>query len=230
METNERARAQGFPPDWHDRVYAHRFAGIDASRKSAAWRPIAAFVEAKLGAPDVLLDPAAGMCEFVNHARARERWAVDAAESTRERAASGVHVVIGSSTEIDLPPAHFDAVFVSNFLEHLDDQEHVARFLRRMHAALKPRGRIALMGPNFRACPREYFDFADHKVLLTERSAAEHLAGAGFEILEVHARFLPMTFRQRLPISSAFVSAYLALPFAWRFFGKQFLLFGAKQG
>lgn len=230
MEPSEHSPSTGFPPGWHERVYAHRFRGIDTSRKSAAWRPIAAFIEAKLGSPAVLLDPAAGMCEFVNHARARERWAVDAAESTRDRAAHGVHVLIGSSTAIDLPPARFDAVFVSNFLEHLDDQEEVARFLRRMHAALRPGGRIALMGPNFRACPREYFDFADHKVLLTEQSAAEHLVGADFEVREVHARFLPLTFRQKLPISPVFVSAYLALPFAWRFFGKQFLLFGEKRG
>jgi hypothetical protein len=119
-------------------------------------------------------------------------------------------------------------VFVSNFLEHLDGPESCAAFLEQMHALLVPGGRIVVMGPNFRACPREYFDFADHTLILTERSAAEHLHAAGFELLEIHARFLPLSFRGQLPARDWVVATYLAMPFVWRFFGKQFLLVAEK--
>jgi hypothetical protein len=79
------------------------------------------------------------------------------------------------------------------------------------------------MGPNFRYCSREYFDFADHTVILTERGVEEHLYAAGFQIVAVHPRFLPYTFTGRLPSHPALVRAYLRLPLAWRLLGKQFL-------
>lgn len=60
--------------------------------------------------------------------------------------------------DVALPAAHFDGVFVSNSLEHLPSQEAVAAFLEHVHAATAPGGRIAMMGPNFRHCPAEYFD------------------------------------------------------------------------
>ena len=63
--------------------------------------------------------------------------------------------------EADLPERHFDGVFVSNFLEHLPTQEHVAGSSSAMRATMAPGGRIAIMGPNFRYCANEYFDMAD---------------------------------------------------------------------
>ena len=39
-----------------------------------------------------------------------------------------------------------------------------------------------MIGPNFRYCSREYFDCADHTVILTHVSMAEHLHAAGFEV------------------------------------------------
>jgi predicted SAM-dependent methyltransferase len=119
-------------------------------------------------------------------------------------------------------------VFVSNFLEHLLSQEAVAEFLEKMHACMSPGGRIAIMGPNFRFCAAEYFDFADHTVILTERGVEEHMYAAGFEIVAVHPRFMPYTFTGRLPSHPSLVRAYLALPLAWRLFGKQFLVVGER--
>ena len=55
----------------------------------------------------------------------------------------------------------------------------VAAFLDKMRDCTNPGGRIAVMGPNFRYCPREYFDFADHRVILTEKSTAEQLYDGG---------------------------------------------------
>ena len=35
--------------------------------------------------------------------------------------------------DAELPEDHFDGVYVSNFLEHLHDQEAIAAFLEKMH-------------------------------------------------------------------------------------------------
>jgi hypothetical protein len=55
------------------------------------------------------------------------------------------------------------------------------------------------MGPNFRYCAREYFDCADHTLALTHVAVAEHLHAAGFEPVKVVPRYLPYSFRSRLP-------------------------------
>ncbi len=175
-----------------------------------------------------MLDPAAGRGEFINAVPARERWAIDQvayAEGTYE---AGVHSVVSDIFEAELPPGHFEGTFVSNFLEHLTTQEAVATFLERIHAATAPGGRIAIMGPNFRYCSREYFDMADHTLIFTHRAIAEHLYAAGFEPERVEARFLPYSFTGRLPPSPLLTRTYLRTPWAWRLAGKQFLVIGRR--
>lgn len=212
----------------YDRIYEYRFQGVDTSKKQLTWSLIAEFIQKKLHNPTRLLDPAAGNCEFINLSPAQERWALDMNPLTHEHAAEGVKVIIGNNLEVDIPENYFDGVYISNFLEHLHSQEEVGFFLERMFRALKPGGRIAVMGPNFKHCYREYFDFADHTVILSELGLAEHLYGAGFDLEEIHDRFLPLSFRGGLPVNKFLVQTYLNLPFFWRFFGKQFLLIAQK--
>lgn len=212
----------------YERLYRYRFRDTDQGDRAAVWREIAAFVHAQLGAPERVLDPAAGRGEFINAVPARERWAVDRvayAEGTYE---PGVRLVVADALAAELPQEHFDAVWVSNFLEHLPSQEAVAAFLERMRGVLRPGGRIAIMGPNFRHCAKEYFDMADHTVILTHRAVAEHLYAAGFEPERVEARFLPYSFTGRLPPSPLLTRRYLRTPAAWRLLGKQFLVVGRR--
>ena len=58
-----------------------------------------------------------------------------------------------------------------------------------------PGGRIAIMGPNYRYCAKEYWDCADHYVALTHVAIAEHLYAAGFEPSGSIPRYLPYSFR-----------------------------------
>jgi hypothetical protein len=97
-----------------------------------------------------------------------------------------------------------------------------------MHAVAAPGGRIAVMGPNFRYCAREYFDCADHAVALTHVAAAEHLYAAGFEPTRIVPRFLPYSFRGRLPSTPRLTRLYLRTPAAWRVLGKQFLVLARR--
>jgi SAM-dependent methyltransferase len=212
----------------YQRLYEYRFRGIDQRAREAVWKEIAAHVYAELGQPQAVLDPAAGRGEFINNVPAPERWAVDRVAYDEGTYAAGIKFIVADAVEADLPREHFNGVWISNFLEHLESQEAVARFLERMHEVIAPGGRVAVMGPNFRFCSDEYFDCADHTVALTHIAVQEHLYAAGFEPIKAVPRFLPYSFRSRLPASSRFTRHYLRTPLAWRLFGKQFLVIGAR--
>jgi SAM-dependent methyltransferase len=210
----------------YERLYAYRFRDIDQDARAAVWEEIAPRVHAMMGAPQVVLDPAAGRGEFINAVDAKERWAVDEVAYPEAERDPGVTFVTSGIMEAELPPDHFDGVFVSNFLEHLHDQEAIGAFLERMRDSMAPGGRIAIMGPNYRYCAKEYWDCADHYVALTHGAVAEHLFAAGFEPQRIVPRFLPYSFRGVLPPSPALTGLYLRMPLAWKLLGKQFLVIG----
>jgi hypothetical protein len=208
----------------YERLYSYRFKEVEQSRRDNVWSVLAPMLHERLGRPERVLDPAAGRCEFINAVPASERWAVDAVAYEQGVTHGGTRLIVSEIMAAELPDDYFGGVFVSNFLEHLSSQEAVAAFLEKMYACTMPGGRIAIMGPNFRYCAGEYFDFADHTVILTEKGVEEHLYAAGFEPRSIDARFLPYTFTGRLPSHPALTRAYLRMPLAWRIFGKQFLV------
>lgn len=210
-----------------DRVYTYRFRDVDQRARDATWSVIAPFIFGQMDSPDRILDPAAGRGEFIAHVHSSERWAVDLVDQGISRL-PGVHARIGSIDTADLPADYFDGIFVSNLLEHLADPDSVAEFLARMLGLLRVNGRIAVMGPNFRYCAREYFDCADHILALSHVAVEEHLFAAGFDVERVVPRFLPYSFRSRLPSHPALVKAYLGFSPAWRLAGKQFLVIASR--
>jgi len=212
------------PPLDFERLYEHRHAGVPQERRQATWDVIAPWIWARMGSPRTVLDPAAGRCEFVNALPDDvKRWVVDIGDHAEWRDPA-VTFVQGDIRDAELPAAHFDGIFVSNFLEHLPSQEAVTRFLQRMAVLAAPGGRITVMGPNFRYCAKSYFDFADHVVALTHHAVVEHLTVAGWDVVDVVPRFLPYSFGSRLPTGPALVRAYLRTPPGWRVLGKQFLV------
>lgn len=212
-----------------ERLYEYRFRNIDPQGRQAVWSEIARFVVAEMGDPRCLLDPAGGRGEFINAARAAERWFVDLVAPDVGTIVDGVNLLTGDIMKMELPSNYFGGIFVSNFLEHLSSQEAVAAFLEKMIECQATGGRIAVLGPNFRYCAKDYFDCADHCVALTHVAVAEHLYGAGYEVEKVIPRFLPFSFRGVLPPSAALTRVYLKVPLAWRVIGKQFLVIGRKE-
>ena len=93
---------------------------------------------------------------------------------------------------------------------------------------LAPGGVIAVMGPNFKYCAADYFDCADHVLALTHVAVQEQLYAAGFAISEVVPRFVPYSFRSRLPASRRMTRLYLRAPVLWRLQGKQFLVLARR--
>lgn len=117
-----------------------------------------------------------------------------------------------------------DLIWISNLLEHLPNPEAVQDFLAGCKSALRSDGVITIMGPNIKYCAADYWDFADHLLPLSHLTVLEHLASAGLDVVAVHDRFLPYSFRSRLPTHPRLVQLYLANPWAWSLLGKQFLI------
>jgi SAM-dependent methyltransferase len=212
----------------YERLYSYRFRDIDQDARIAVWQEIGPHVHRLMGSPSKVLDPAAGRGEFIGAVPAAETWAVDEVSYPEAAHKPDTRVIVSPIMDAELPQGHFDGVYVSNFLEHLHDQEAVAAFLEKMHAAMEPGGRIAIMGPNFRYCASEYWDCADHYVALTHVAIAEHLYAAGFEPERIVPRYLPYSFRGILPPSRTLTRLYLKTPAAWRLLGKQFLVIGRR--
>jgi hypothetical protein len=213
----------------YERLYSYRFRHVDQGKREEVWREIARYVtERSLDSPKRLLDPAAGRREFIDQAPAPERWAIDQVDHEHAGTDRDVTFITSQVMQAELPDAYFNGIFVSNFLEHLDGQEQVHEFLVRMYEVTAEGGRIAILGPNFRFTAKEYFDYADHIVVLTHLAVAEHLHTAGYEVISNTPRFLPYSVTGRLPASAGLTRAYLSMPLAWRILGKQFLVIGQR--
>jgi SAM-dependent methyltransferase len=179
----------------------------------------------------VVVDLGAGNCELVNSLVAARRVAVDLNPDTMKFAAPEVEVLLTSSEDLSsLDDASVDAVFTSNFFEHLPSKESLLRTLKEARRILKPAGRIVVLMPNIRYLPGRYWDYFDHNLPLTHLSLSEGLELAGFEVHRVVPKFLPYTVKDSpVQIPPFVVRAYLALPIVWPIFGRQMLVVGARR-
>lgn len=212
-------------------LYRHRFPEEELQNKQAIWQVLCRQFFSRFVAPsDTVVDIGAGYCEFINNITAARKIAVDLNPEVSRFAKPDVQVLNESCTEIaHLPAGTADAVFMSNFLEHLPSKQMVLDTFREARRILKNTGRIIVLQPNIRFLYAEYWDFFDHHTALSDRSLVEGLQLAGFAPDVVIPRFLPYTTKSRLPQSPWLVSLYLRFPPAWRVLGKQTLVVAHKD-
>ena len=106
-------------------MYHQRFSERDLETKRAMWRVLAERVFQQYLPPEgTVVDLGIGNCELVSSLVAARRVAVDLTPDTSKVAASGVEVLLTSSEALSvLADASVDAVFTSNFFEHLPSKD-----------------------------------------------------------------------------------------------------------
>lgn len=210
-----------------DRLYARRSSATDHWVRLRTWGVICdAFLRRYIPPDGVVLDVGAGHCEFINQVAAHRRIAVDLNPETARRAAPGVEVHSIPLEKIGevIEPGSVDLAFASNVFEHMQGPDTLLEALEAIYGVVKPGGLLIVMQPNARLVGGRFWDFLDHTLPLTERGMIEALEVSRFEVLESRARFLPYTFRSRLPTWPWLVRLYLRFPPARWAFGRQMFL------
>jgi len=216
--------------NFYQRVYQKRWEDSELEKVSKVWEVLTrVFFQKLIGENSKVLDIGCGFCHFLNHLKANEKIGVDANPSAGNYAAKDVTFIHSDDLYLKmLPDEHFDCVLLSNFLEHLDSTREVIALLVRVRELLKSGGRVIILQPNFRLLGPAYFDFVDHKTILTDKGIEEALNIAGFKIERRIIRFLPYTTKSKLPQHPFLVRLYLLLRPAWFLMGKQSLFVAAK--
>lgn len=214
-------------------LYRKRFPESLRQRRMKVWKILCESWFSKY-IPDSarVLEIGAGYCEFSNNIRAQRRVAVDLNPEIAQHAQEGVETFVIPADDIaeTFDSGTFDAVFMSNFLEHCRSRDQIVAILRASREVLADGGCVIILGPNFRHCFKSYFDYLDHHLALTDFAIAEALALAGFDLEVQKAQTLPYSFKSRLPSWPWIVRLYIQWPWAWPLFGAQYFLVGRKQG
>jgi SAM-dependent methyltransferase len=183
----------------------------DANREKV-WRHLCEYLARWIRPTDAVLELGAGWCDFSNHVSAGRVVAMDLDSTVERAAASHVQAVVGDSTDLGrFDDASFDVVFASNLLEHLERPQSDL-LLAGAHRVLRNGGRLVLMQPNFRLNPGRYFDDFTHVAIFTDQSLQDYLVAQGWRIVDVKARFLPLTLKSRGSHLTFLVPWYLRSP------------------
>lgn len=209
-------------------AYQARFAGQSNYRRTV-WTVLARYFQQWVPPQGAVLDLGAGSCEFINNINARAKYAVDLNPDLPSKSNKDIILLQQDCSDPwPLENHSLHAVFTSNFFEHLPNKTTLLNTLSEAYRCMKPGGHLIAIGPNIKYLCGDYWDFYDHYIPLTHLSLAEALRLSGFQIHICRDRFLPysMSTGRQYPIWT--LRAYLMLPFAWRIFGKQFLIVARK--
>ena len=177
-----------------------------------------------------VLDLGCGWGDFINNVRADVKLAMDLNPDSKSHLQDGIDFVQQDCTqEWPISSECLDIVFTSNFLEHLPSKKHVESAIRESRRCLKEGGRLICLGPNIRFAAKEYWDFWDHEIPISDRSLIELLDLNGFATELRKDRFLPYSMSTGFAPPLIALRLYLKLPIFWRFFGKQFLVVSRKM-
>lgn len=198
----------------------------DDARRDVLWRTLwDAYFKERIAREDCVLDIGAGYGQFINHVQADRRIAVDIWQGMVEQLAPGVEPLVGDLDVLDrLGAKSVDYAFASNIFEHIT-KEKFATVLTTLHKKLSSKGTLTILQPNYAYAYREYFDDYTHVSVWSHISLADFLEAHGYEVIEQHPKFLPLTIKSRLPVSPFLIKAYLKSPI--KPMGKQ-MLFVAK--
>jgi 2-polyprenyl-3-methyl-5-hydroxy-6-metoxy-1,4-benzoquinol methylase len=219
------------PEEYLKKLYSHRFDSKQRKAKVALWKVlIEGFLQKHVGQDSVILDIGGGYDEFINQVKAREKYLIDLNPDSKSFANPDINLLninILSLNDEKLLTKRFDKIFISNFFEHLRNKEELIEVLGFCFNYLRSGGSILVIQPNFKYSFKEYYDFIDHELPITDLSLQEVLETISFKINVLIPRFLPYSTKGR-PASPKLLRLYLKLPFIWKFLGGQMFIKASK--
>lgn len=190
--------------------------------RAIVWKEISNYLDRYIPSNSKILDLGAGYCDFINHIKAKEKYALDMFYDIDKHANKEVHVFKQCITQkINLDSNYLDVVFASNFFEHLDE-ETLDIVFREIKRILKNNGLLIIIQPNYKYYKNKYFQDPTHKLIFSDLSMTQFLERKGFLVEKNIGKFLPGTFKSNLPTNSYLVKLYLASPI--KPLAKQFLI------
>lgn len=192
-------------------------------KRAIVWKSLwRYYFQKRIGSEDMVLDLGCGYGDFINNVRSRHRVALDQWEDFPKYLESDVRPIVAPVTDLStIEDGSIDYAFASNLFEHIS-QAAFGEVLSQLKCKISSRGTLAILQPNYRYATKEYFDDYTHVSIWSHISLADFLSANGYEVIEVHPRFLPLTVKSRLPVWPPLIGLYLRLPF--KPLGKQMLL------
>jgi len=205
--------------------YETRFT-YDKNREKV-WKIICEYLSKEISENSIVLDLGAGYCNFINNIKAKKKYAVDNYEEFKINANKDVKAVVCNSYDLNLfQNDFFEVVFSSNMLEHLT-LDKIVTTIKEIYRILKKGGILILILPNWTYSYKNYYDDYTHITPLTHIGICDLLKTEGFNIKKCIPKFLPFSFKSRLPKIPFLVWLYLRLPF--KPFAKQMLIIAEKN-
>ena len=211
-------------------IYSERFDKNSKEREKLWEILVKNYFQKYIKRSDVVVDLAAGYCEFINNIACKEKIAIDLNKMTNKKAKKGIKVFNSLSTNLPKElTGRVDVVFTSNFFEHLDNSEELLSTLSQVNRILKQGGKIMILQPNIRLVGGQYWDYIDHTLPLTEKSLEEALEISNFNVTFKKTRFLPYTANSKIPMIPFLIKLYLKLSIVQYFMGKQTFIIANKK-
>lgn len=190
--------------------------------RERVWKAICEYLQKFIPVSSTVADIGAGYGDFINQIRAKAKYAIDTNSEAARCYAQDVQFVHASRIEdVDLSAKSIDVVMLSNLLEHLSPEQCTALF-DRIDNVLNAAGKVIVVQPNYIYCFRHYWDDFTHVRAFSHISLRDFLLSRGYKIIALERRFLPFSFKSRLPKSYFVTKLYLAS--FWRPLAAQMLV------
>jgi hypothetical protein len=139
-----------------------------------------------------------------------------------------VELTISRASELrSLPHRSLLIAFARNLFEHLPSKRQLFEVLSEIHRASEGVGSYSSPSRTSSTPNREYWNFIDHYIPLTENSLAR-LDQQWLQDQRVYTSVLPFSVSSSTSKFSELVSLYLKKPPVSRFFGRQTSMVGVK--
>ncbi len=137
-------------------VYRRRFKE-EIKFRSTMWKALCdGYFQKFIPTDSVVLELAAGYCEFINTIHAAKKHAVDINEQTLNYAGPDVKVLLTKSTDLSsVGDSTVDVVFVSNFFEHISKPD-ITQTIKECYRILRLNGHLLILQPNIRYIKKDY--------------------------------------------------------------------------